>query len=82
MIRCDRIAKALKEDGVFHIGLKTGKGERRDGIGRFYSYYETDELRQLLANAGFSIISERTGEDPGLDGTVAPWVVMLCRKTQ
>lgn len=75
-----RISTALKANGVFHIGLKTGEGERRDAIGRFYAYYDVEELRGLLLNADFNVMSERTGADAGLDGTVAPWVVMLCRK--
>ena len=75
-----RISTALRTDGIFHIALKTGEGERRDKIGRFYAYYQVEELRTLLCNAGFIVISERTGADSGLDGTVAPWVIMLCRK--
>ncbi len=75
-----RIAKALKPKGVFHIGLKAGTGEKRDAIGRFYAYYELDELTQLLADAGFRVVRERTGEEEGLDGTVAPWIILLARK--
>ena len=77
-----RIARALKPRGVFHIGLKTGTGERRDALGRFYAYYTEAELTGLLDAAGFEIVSARTGEDPGLDGTVAPWIVCLTRKRQ
>ncbi|QIE46948.1 class I SAM-dependent methyltransferase [Pseudohalocynthiibacter aestuariivivens] len=67
---------ALKPGGRFHIGLKTGKGEKRDAIGRLYTYYEADELSDLLTTAGFSPRDQWTGADPGLDGTVAPWVVI------
>ena len=49
----DRIAKALTAHGLFHIGLKTGAGERRDALGRFYAYYEESELAGLLESAGF-----------------------------
>ena len=48
----DRIALALRSNGVFHIGLKRGTGESRDTIGRFYAYYEMDELKRLLSDAG------------------------------
>lgn len=74
------IARALKPGGVFHIGLKTGTGEKRDTIGRFYAYYEDAELTDLLEAAGFQVISRRTGEEAGLDGTVAPWIILLTRK--
>lgn len=75
------IARATKPGGVFHIGLKTGTGEKRDTIGRFYAYYEDGELTALLEDAGFVVISRRTGEEPGLDGAVAPWIILLARKT-
>ena len=75
-----RIARALVPGGVFHIGLKRGTGEKRDAIGRFYAYYELDELKGLLSDAGFRIIAERTGKEEGLDGTVAPWIILLARK--
>lgn len=75
------IARALKPGGVFHIGLKTGTGEKRDAIGRFYAFYEDAELTDLLEQAGFAVIGRDTGEEPGLDGVVAPWIILLARKT-
>jgi hypothetical protein len=77
----ESIARALKPSGIFHIGLKTGTGEKRDAIGRFYAYYEDAELTALLASAGFDVIARRTGEEAGLDGTIAPWIILLTRKS-
>jgi len=76
-----RIAKALCPDGAFHLGLKTGEGERRDALGRFYAYYTDAEITGLLEDAGFSVLSRDFGADAGLDATVAPWIVLLARKT-
>lgn len=76
-----RIARALKPDGVLHVGLKTGTGEARDGIGRFYAYYAEDEIVALIEDAGFRVIRHATGEEAGLDGAVAPWIILLARKT-
>ncbi|MDE0520342.1 MAG: methyltransferase domain-containing protein [Boseongicola sp.] len=76
----DRIAKALTACGLFHIGLKTGTGERRDSLGRFYAYYEESELAGLLESAGFEVLSRATGMEAGLDGVEAPWIVMKGRK--
>lgn len=76
-----RIAAALKSGGPFHIGLKAGSGEKRDALGRFYAYYEEDELKNLLADAGFAVQRVTHGEEPGLDGTVAPFLIVLARKT-
>lgn len=59
-----RIARALKPGGAFYLGLKRGAGEARDTLGRFYVYYEAEEIRALLAAAGFTAIDlrEATGE--------------------
>lgn len=75
-----RIACALRTNGVFHIGLKRGTGEKRDTIGRFYAYYEMDELTGLLSDTGFEVIRQTEGKEAGLDGTVSPWIIMLARK--
>lgn len=75
------IARALNPDGIFHIGMKTGADAKRDRLGRKYTYVTIPELKELFTTAGFTVITEKTGEDAGLDGVVAPWVVMLARKT-
>ena len=76
-----RIHRALKADGLLHIGLKTGKGEARDKIGRFYTYYTDKEISETLASAGFRVDNRWFGSGEGLDGTVAPWIVLHARKT-
>ncbi len=75
-----RIAKALKPAGRFHIGTKTGTGERRDALGRFYAFYEEAELTDLLGTAGLAVDYRRTGAEPGLDGVVAPWIILQAVK--
>lgn len=72
-----RIHRALKPGGIFHLGLKTGEGERRDALGRFYAYYTDAELTELLEEAGFTVKSRNFGAEEGLDGTVAPWIIVL-----
>ncbi len=76
----DRIAKALKPGGLFHIGLKAGTGETRDALGRFYAYYGEDEIVGLLEAAGLTVEARAFGEEAGLDGTVAPWIILKARK--
>jgi SAM-dependent methyltransferase len=71
-----RLAKALRPGGLLHIGLKTGTGEKRDSLGRLYTYYEEDELTDLLTAAGFTPEYRATGRDRGLDGTLADWIVL------
>ena len=70
------LVTALKPGGRFHIALKTGTGEQRDKIGRFYTFYEIDEVQFLLTAAGLTVTGTTTGEDPGLDGTISPWFTM------
>lgn len=70
------IHKALKTDGRFHIGLKTGEGEKRDSIGRFYAFYTEPELIELLTLAGFHVTHRYYGEDAGLSGETAPWIIV------
>ena len=72
------IKRALRPGGRFVIGLKTGQGEKRDRLGRFYAYYTDAELTGLLEAAGFEVAERRTGEGKGLDGSIAPWIVMRC----
>ncbi|MDA8585583.1 class I SAM-dependent methyltransferase [Rhodobacteraceae bacterium] len=75
-----RIATALRPQGQFHIGTKTGTGEKRDGIGRFYTYYADAELTDLLGAVGLSVQTRATGSDAGLDGVVAPWIIIRAKR--
>ena len=76
----ERIAKALKPGGLLHIGLKIGDGEARDQLGRFYAYYQDAELTTLLEEARLSVETRNFGADEGLDGTLAPWMILTARK--
>ena len=73
----DKIHKGLKTGGKFYIALKLGQGTARDSLGRLYTYYEEEELRNLLSHAGFTWQSHRTGEDIGLDGTISKSISVL-----
>ena len=68
--------KSLKPKGLLHIALKTGTGQKRDAVGRHYTYYEDAELTGLLEQAGFTVTSRTTGCDKGMDGTMADWIAM------
>ncbi|MCP5073028.1 MAG: class I SAM-dependent methyltransferase [Rhodobacteraceae bacterium] len=71
--------QAIRPGGIFVIGLKTGTGEHRDTLGRKYSYYEKAELHALLGDAGFAVVETSAGEDIGLDGVIAPWLIVTAR---
>lgn len=72
----NRIYRALKPGGAFHIGAKLGEGEARDHLGRFYSYYQADELTALLTDAGFTVVRKRTGSAEGLAGSKDSFVIL------
>jgi len=63
-----RIHRALKTDGIFYMGLKTGHHEARDDAGRFYAYFTEDELRDHLAHARFAIVEIETATVTGMLG--------------
>ncbi|MEM1076496.1 MAG: methyltransferase domain-containing protein [Pseudomonadota bacterium] len=71
-----RIRAALKPQGRFHIGVKTGSGETRDKIGRLYTYFSETELRGLLQDAGFAVTGRYEGVDKGLSGEDAHWICL------
>ena len=68
------IKRALKPYGVFSIGLKLGAGEKRDKLGRRYTFVSRNELDQLLKSSGFNVFDHILGEDIGLDGVMSEWV--------
>ncbi len=70
------IAKTLKPAGRFHIGMKTGTGEKRDPIGRLYTYYTETELTGLLQSVGLTVTDRVTGREKGLDGVEADWICL------
>ena len=75
-----RIAKALRPDGTFFIGLKRGQGNARDRLDRYYEYYEEDELQILLRAAGMEPMASWTGKATGLAGHPEGWIAMQARR--
>jgi SAM-dependent methyltransferase len=73
-----RIHTALKPNGLLHIGLKIGTGEKRDTLGRNYTFYELDELKSLLIDAGFKLHSERIDADgtKSMTGALDPFMIV------
>ncbi|WP_170608416.1 class I SAM-dependent DNA methyltransferase [Ruegeria arenilitoris] len=68
------IHKALKPNGVFYIAMKLGQGDGPDRLGRYYCYYSEDELKQIVQDAGFTVIESYLGSGTGLDGSVSDWI--------
>ena len=71
---------ALKEEGVLFFSLKRGVGESRDKLGRFYSYYEMDEVEKYLEKANFQTKRYTEGSSVGLAGDKENWMGFFCEK--
>ncbi|NIZ15598.1 trans-aconitate 2-methyltransferase [Phaeobacter sp. HF9A] len=71
-----RLRRALKPGGRFTLGMKLGEGEGRDELGRFYSYYRTEELQDILGVLGFTVLHTRFGDGKGLAGAEESFVVV------
>lgn len=74
------IHRAIVPEGHFYLALKLGEGEKRDRLGRFYSYYQEDELKKLLGDAGFSILRWTNSEGVGLAGDISPYALITAKK--
>ena len=70
------IHRALRPGGLFFLGMKLGTGEKRDELGRFYTYYTEDELSTYLKQAGFTITARKKWQGKGLAGGVEPFIAI------
>lgn len=75
-----RLNKALKISGLLYMGMKTGEGERRDHLGRFYTYYQISELRTFLEMRGFKLLDLVEGQEAGLAGKIEPFALIMAQK--
>jgi len=71
---------ALREGGACYVSVKRGERERRDALGRRYSYYTEPALSELLQESGFTSLERFGGESLGLDGVSAEWFGLLSAK--
>lgn len=51
VLHLKNIAKAVRSGGLIHLGMKLGTGERRDRLGRLYTFYSEDELVAAVTSA-------------------------------
>jgi SAM-dependent methyltransferase len=74
-----RIHTALKAGGYLHLGLKIGDGEKRDKLGRNYTYYQPEELKILLIAATFKPNMDRPvriDKTMSMSGTHDPFMIV------
>ena len=59
--------RVSKPGGLFYVFVRKGdfRGRRNEGAGSiYYRYYETSELKRLLQDGGFQVISMEPVKDP------------------
>lgn len=72
-----RIRRALVPRGALYLGMKTGAGEGRDSLGRYYAYHTAAELLGKLRRAGFRPRIVARGRSLGLAGRPEPFVALI-----
>jgi hypothetical protein len=76
-----RIHRALKADGVFYASFKSGEGDGRDSLGRYYNYVSADWLHAAYAAAGpWRLLSSDTSVIKSFDETPATMLHLVMRK--
>jgi|GEM_PF-272737 len=82
----ENICSILNENGLFYIKMKQGSHEgieidtRYDNLPKFYSYFEENELKQLLIKAGFDLLDVfKTGKESSYQ--THPYIHAFCKKS-
>ena len=74
------LGQALFNSGILFVSFKAGKGEEVDGDGRYFCYYEENDLKLLFHDlGGFEVVECRTSLDK-LGRSDTYWINMTLRK--
>jgi SAM-dependent methyltransferase len=73
--------RALKPGGLFYASFKSGDGEGRDKLARYYNYPSETWLRERYAEAGdWASVAIETSEGTGFDQETARFLHLSVRK--
>ncbi|WBU27715.1 class I SAM-dependent methyltransferase [Rhodopseudomonas palustris] len=77
------IWRALKPGGLFYASYKSGEGEGRDKLARYYNYPSEEWLRARYAEAGtWASVAVETSEGKGFDQELAQFLHVSVRKPE
>ncbi|MBF0105305.1 MAG: methyltransferase domain-containing protein [Deltaproteobacteria bacterium] len=68
-------------DGAFYASFKHGAGERLDDLGRFYTDYSQDQVRQIFAGSGFGDLNVWISKSQDLNKPHEELVNVVCKKS-
>lgn len=74
-----KVVRSLRAGGVLLMTVKSGSGERRDNLDRFYAYYDEPLIRRILGEAGFDIEHLESGNSIGFDGEPCGTLAVIAR---
>ncbi|MBF0107452.1 MAG: methyltransferase domain-containing protein [Deltaproteobacteria bacterium] len=74
------IFAALKSKGAFYASFKHGAGERLDDLGRFYTDYSQDQVRQVFGDSGFVDLNIWISKSQDPNKAHEEWVNVVCKK--
>lgn len=76
-----RIHAALVTGGIFHASFKSGEGEGRDNLGRYYNFPTRPALEAAYAQAGaWTSLTIEQAEGGGYDGVERTWLLVTAVK--
>jgi SAM-dependent methyltransferase len=76
-----KIHRALKPEGVFYASFKSGQGDGRDKLGRYYNYPSPEWLASTYAEAGpWRELASDTSEIKSFDEAPATMLHLTVRK--
>ncbi|ABD88370.1 class I SAM-dependent methyltransferase [Rhodopseudomonas palustris] len=76
-----RVWRALKPGGWFYASFKSGEGEGRDKLARYYNYPSEEWLRARYAEAGgWASIDVARDQGKGFDGELASFLHVMVQK--
>jgi SAM-dependent methyltransferase len=75
-----QLRRPLVSGGVLFVSVQIGAGESVSPDGRFFAYYDPNELVSLLEISGFTALEQWTSEDLLLSRRSIRWLNVIARK--
>ena len=75
-----RLRRSLVDGGTLFVSVQIGEGENFTPDGRFFAYYDPDELLCLVKVSGFTVVEQWTSADALLARRSIRWLNVIARK--